>query len=521
MDECVIEINDSVITIESEADGEDGEVREVSSDDVTEVIEIKEDEKKVQEGNKDVLVFEVNFRNADDYNKLQCRLLKALSRTFTEEGLVFQTSATKPSIGAYKKAPTALPDSDLFLVDTAPAVKLNASQVPSYKRCHTDVLDEDTPNRKKLKADAVNKCLRPKVQSSCFNCGEAGHGLRECTKPRNQNRIQKARKKAVRVQRYHVDTEQRFAHIRPGKISTKTRHAMGYGRNELPFMFYRMRVLGYPPAWLEEAKVQGSGIALFNADGTEVQKPDVEDGEEDSFKFDINKIIEFPGFNMVPDSKFFDDYQHHNVPPLLKEQLKDNFIKSLGDNVIKGYKRKKLLDLPTAHDADSPTLENSTNCVPHDMDMDDAEDAPQTLQPPLPLEPAKSDVPAPPLSAEEVETPRSSSPTLDDLKAQQDQLLQQLETNTTLNTTTDTSMAEPEASPVKVSTPFKGPSIEGTPILKFSVYDKLPVGDNFKAGVSDVINFENLPDSTGKYEQMKGVLKNIRQRMEQLQNADD
>lgn len=292
MDESVIEINDSIISIPSDTDIEDGEVKE-ADDSSNDVIEIaakpasppqptvakqsnhqhqiqQQPSKKVLEQETSPsdpeLVFEVNFCSTDDYANLSDRLLEALNRTFAEEKFVFKTNEPKSRIRAYIKPATPLPDNDLFLIDTAPATKLNASQVPSYKRCHTDVLDEETSNRKKLKAEAVNKCFRPKIQSACFNCGDTDHSLRECTRPRNQNRIQRARKKTSRVERYHVDTEQRFAHIRPGKISSKTRHAMGYTRGELPFIFYRMRVLGYPPAWLEEAKVQSSGMALFNAD---------------------------------------------------------------------------------------------------------------------------------------------------------------------------------------------------------------------------------------------------------------
>ncbi|KAH8261460.1 hypothetical protein KR044_009573, partial [Drosophila immigrans] len=494
-------------------------------------------------------VFEVRFRHKDDYERLHDRVLRGLNKTFGANEFVFAANETTTSIGAFVKAPTPLPDADLFMIDTAPTNKLNAAQVPSYKRTHSDVLDEDTPNRKRLKAEAVNKCFRPKVQSACFNCGGTDHSLRECTRPRNQARIQRARKKNVRAERYHVDTEQRFAHIRPGRISSKTRHAMGYSRGELPFMFYRMRVLGYPPAWLEEAKVQGSGIALFNADGSEVQGPEEEEGEADSFKYDVNKIIDFPGFNVEPGAKFYDDFQHHNVPRFQEHQLKSHFIKSLGENITKGYKRKKLIDLPTPHNAPQANLEVSTNLVAQDMELDDDE-VHEAMQPPLPAESGLAAPPPPPADPEDSTTrPRSSSPTLEDLRAQQEQLLQQLESNTSLNTSNlSTSKPEEESSAVVVKAGDESPgaeespaavvkadeespaasikpaifkaSIQGTPILKFSEFDKLPVGDKFKAGISDVINFENLPDSTGKYEQMKGLLKNVRHKMEKLQNAD-
>jgi len=40
--------------------------------------------------------------------------------------------------------------------------------------------------------------------------------------------------------------------------------------------------------------------------GSEVIKSDDEDGESDTFKYDINKIVEYPGFNVQPTGQFFD-----------------------------------------------------------------------------------------------------------------------------------------------------------------------------------------------------------------------
>lgn len=60
----------------------------------------------------------------------------------------------------------------------------------------------------------------------------------------------------------------------------------------------------------------------------------------------------------------------------------------------------------------------------------------------------------------------------------------------------------------------------GTPILKSkSPYSKVPNMDNFTKDVSPVINFENLPNTTGKYEQMTEVLQKVRDKMKNLQNC--
>lgn len=64
-------------------------------------------------------------------------------------------------------------------------------------------------------------------------------------------------------------------------------------------------------------------------------------------------------------------------------------------------------------------------------------------------------------------------------------------------------------------------SVFGTPIIKScSPYQALPNADNFTKGVSPVIDFENLPNSTGKYEQMTGVLQKVRNTLKGLQKSD-
>lgn len=53
--------------------------------------------------------------------------------------------------------------------------------------------------------------------------------------------------------------------------------------------------------------------------------------------------------------------------------------------------------------------------------------------------------------------------------------------------------------------------LTGTPILKaLSPYARLPSLDNFQKDVSPVINFENLANASGKYEQMTTVLQKVR-----------
>ena len=49
--------------------------------------------------------------------------------------------------------------------------------------------------------------------------------------------------------------------------SGELRKAMGFRSNELPPHIYMMRKLGYPPGWLEAAKEETSGLAIFDGAG--------------------------------------------------------------------------------------------------------------------------------------------------------------------------------------------------------------------------------------------------------------
>lgn len=106
------------------------------------------------------------------------------------------------------------------------------------------------------------------------------------------------------------------------------------------------------------------------------------------------------------------------------------------------------------------------------------------------------------------------------------------ETNPDLQTTTDTSINNIEIAKDEVHTPSPSDRNEstasplkncvkttnfGTPILKSaSPYNHLPNPINFSKNVCEVINFENLPNSTGKYKQMVGILEKVRNTLRNL-----
>ena len=65
---------------------------------------------------------------------------------------------------------------------------------------------------------------------------------------------------------------------------------------------HRMRMLGYPPGWLKEAKLRHSGMNLYDSDGQRELDPLEEPGQVstlgDKDQYDVNKIHDFPGFNV-------------------------------------------------------------------------------------------------------------------------------------------------------------------------------------------------------------------------------
>lgn len=86
-------------------------------------------------------------------------------------------------------------------------------------------------------------------------------------------------------------------------MSPVLRDALGLRSTQLPRHIYRMRRFGYPPGWLEEARVAHSGVTVYGSGGAVPEEGDeegqvFEEGEKD--RYDIKKIIEFCGFNVAP-----------------------------------------------------------------------------------------------------------------------------------------------------------------------------------------------------------------------------
>lgn len=134
-----------------------------------------------------------------------------------------------------------------------------------------------------------------------------------------------------------------------------------------------MRLYGYPPGWLEDAKVTHSGLQLFNSNGSPVQDSDESDGEVDTVKhkIDVRKIISFPGFNVDAGDGYIDNSKFYGVPPRMGHQSRDEMIRNLEGTLVQGYRRKKLR-LEKTGQAD-------TDRDPADMELDNQEDSFMTV----------------------------------------------------------------------------------------------------------------------------------------------
>ncbi|KAH0561710.1 zinc finger CCHC domain-containing protein 8 homolog [Cotesia glomerata] len=411
--------------------------------------------------------------------------------------------------------------SSLFTIDSKPS-KEDFCKVPTYGKKFDRVLKESSGN-----SDEEKESIGPKL--TCFNC-LANHNLRDCPKPRNFNEINKNRKEFSsrsnsKNSRYHVD-EVKFV---PGVLSNDLRKALGLSHNELPKHIFKMRTLGYPPGWLEEAKLEHSGLNLYNSDGRRVLDPAEEVGEifspEDNIKFDIKKIHDYPGYNVAPAPGVRDAYWN---PEMQAMHSKEAMLMMLAHRKAEqGYKKKKLETTTSqpSPDADVELIE---------MDCEPSEDSVVEF---VPVNGEDSQDPLPPGCEELPVTPKldlsCDSPSLADLERRKKLLLQELNDSPmsspgTPKSSLNNSTAETPKSAAKClnispktptqssneTTPKVGTvkSVElGTPLLKStSKFTRLPSSGNFSKDICDVINFENLPGATGKYEKMSGIIQKIR-----------
>lgn len=239
-------------------------------------------------------------------------------------------------------------------------------------------------------------------------------------------------------------------------------------------------------------------------------------------------------------------------------------IHQLSNHLVKTYKRKKLKHVVDADKADNNGV---------DMDLANSDDEEGEMEPQPPGTNVSATVPDDdsPMSPPACETgiPTATSPiasgtpiiplndstqedssSLIDLQRQKRALLQALAENT--DTSIDDSLLSDildktiddsaNASVTSAQTPRLNSAastrlllgndgtplgttksiVTGTPLLKTSSpFSKLPEGNSWSAGVSDVIDFENLPDAVGTYDKLSGLIKKVRSVVSRINDDND
>jgi len=148
-----------------------------------------------------------------------------------------------------------------------------------------------------------NLNVRVKQLRRCFNC-DGDHNMNECPEPKNQEKINmnraqfSANKQNSSYSQGNDEPDERFKDFKPGEISSALEEALDISlKKQLPPYIYKMRRLGYPPAFLKPLE---EGLKIFGPDGTALADPDAEEGEISGVK--LPEKILYPGYNAaMPD----------------------------------------------------------------------------------------------------------------------------------------------------------------------------------------------------------------------------
>ncbi|GFS27989.1 zinc finger CCHC domain-containing protein 8 [Elysia marginata] len=340
----------------------------------------------------------------------------------------------------------------------------------------------------RLYADPSNKATKPKGSNkpkpSCWNCGELKHSVADCYKPRNPVKIAACRKEFLAQQqessgpkfsgpsRYHKDPElaSKFSRFKPGTISESLQEALGLKPDQLPQHIYKMRLYGYPPGWLADAKQVQSGVTIFDKHGRValITGECLEDGEldedeeaESKTEYDVNKIIEYPGFTIPVPLGFQDEHATFKMPPIQQHQLKKTLMSQSSEkSTTRKRKRAKESD-------DKDVKKMKTNDDVNGKTENDGE--------------------ADPAEVEEGEVAVEKS-------AGESSASEQMNLS---------------SSTISISRDFS------TPIFTRQK-SNLPDASKFGKDIEEHIPFENLPNATGTFEKMKDILDLIKKRKQSI-----
>ncbi|KAL7641863.1 UNVERIFIED_CONTAM: hypothetical protein RMT77_007737 [Armadillidium vulgare] len=407
---------------------------------------------------------------------------------------------------------------------------------PTYKSDFTGFLMEkefSIETGKHIKNDSTPR-------RTCFNC-LGDHNISECKERKNpgniaRNRIKILGKRNSNV-RYHEDGENKYGHFMPGKVSKHLREALRLKDFEAPDFIYRMRILGYPPGWLKEAEVKRSSVLLIDGGGKEVSHPDDEEGETDVclIKYQPEKFISYPGFNVPFPEHIEDECRRLNYPPMQNFHAKENFLKYMKLNKA-DLTRKKLIEQKNSSFISNPHL--------GDMEIEDGEtddlviEVSKAVEVSCVEEEQKKSKEEGELSedsnecsnAEKSSLPPSDNSSLSKVdktleKSLDSESISKSEEEITLKRKIDSEVSDDSSSSSSITvkrqhkSSSKGFTLGVCIPESVTPFQKLPESTKWSVDVSDHILFDNLPDSTGTWQKMKDIVKGVQNEMQKLNSV--
>lgn len=210
------------------------------------------------------------FRDSDTFAECHTVIGKCVRDALFEMKKAINVIVNKPenSINIYEISSNESNENQ-FMVDTLPTECTNETEIPDYHSNVIDVLNNIDETVDEDGDGAGDDDSRPKGGAgSCWNCG-GNHTIKDCKEKRDMAAIA-ARKlmfaQKPKMERYHLEAEQKYSHLVPGRISKNLREALGLRKRELPLYIYKMRLYGYPEGWLEDAKINNSGLTMIHSE---------------------------------------------------------------------------------------------------------------------------------------------------------------------------------------------------------------------------------------------------------------
>lgn len=300
--------------------------------------------------------------------------------------------------------------------------------------------------------------------------------------------------------RYYEDKE---AEIVPGKISDELRAALNLAENDVPVWIYRMRALGYPPGWLKKAIVDTSDIFDTDepkAEGSSGKRKNV--SGEHSVQYDHSKLIEYPGFNtpMPPDAH--DYHYYHNMPAMLAHQQLDYAKKTMNAFTPAPMPAKRIRTASPSSNNNTlnSSLGDKTNASHDNTTASNDLETPASPDPSNDREDDDDD-------DNDVEDGNTDgSPSTDDNNLDKTST-ESVNTKEAKSESTTPASKAANQSTSSITGEIKLVS-KGSPMPQN--VKRLPL-ERFSEGVvGDILYFENIPSSTGKFESIRGLLNTMR-----------